>query len=338
MTVQTNSATNVYNNQATLNGYLSGSNNYSCNNYVWFQWGNSNSYGYETTHQQQNYTGSFSKIINNVSSGNTYHFRAVAQDCSGNTTYGQDMTIYSDNISENLIITKTVRNLTNGSGFSNSTYANPSDMLMFMITLRASGNQNIQNVLVRDTLPTSLVYNNQLVVACTNNSNYNNCNNNNYNYSGNITYGINLNTIYAGQTVTITYQVQVASAQNFSYGTTTLNNNVSVTSSQSGYTPISNASVIVSRSAVLGASAVSTGLTNNFWIDSFILPLIITLIGIWMWRAGMFFGIEKWLDNKRKIRRGYKSGKEFSARIAKISRLENNRGSSISSGQKLEKA
>ena len=265
------------------------------------------------------------------------------QRCSGNSLYWYDScgnqqnliqycangcynnACQNNNTTGTLTVTKTVKNLTTGSGFSNSTYASPSDMLMFMITLQANGNQDVQNVFVRDTLPSDLIYNNQLIVACTGNNS--NCNNNNYNYSGSITSGISLNTIYAGQTVTITYQAQVASAQNFSYGTTTVNNNVSVTSSASGYIPTASATVFVTRStvlgAVLGASTVSTGLTNNFWVDSFFLPLLITLIGLWMWRSGMFFGIEKWLDNKKKIRRGYKAEKELSARIAQIQKLGN---------------
>jgi uncharacterized repeat protein (TIGR01451 family) len=298
---------------------LSVNNNYSCNVNVWFQWGTSTSYGYETAHQQQNYSGQFNQNITGLSSNTTYHFRAVAQDCSGNTVYGQDMTINSNDPNGNLTVIKTVRNLTSGSGFTSSTYASPSDMLMFMITLQATGNHDIQNVFVRDTLPTNLIYNNQLIVACT--TNYNNCTNNNYNYSGNISSGITLNTIYAGQTVTITYQTQVASAQNFAFGTTTLYNNVSVISSN-GTNGTSNASVIVTRGSVLGASTISTGLTNNFWVDSFLLPLLITLIGLWMWRSGMFFGIEKWLDNKKKIRRGYKAEKELSNRIAMIQKTE----------------
>ncbi len=264
------------------------------------------------------------------------------QRCSGNNLYWYDSCGNLGNLiqycssgcynnacqnysTSTVSVVKTVRNLSNGSGFSSSTYANPSDTLMFLITLQAVGNQDVQNVFVRDILPANLIYNNQLVVACTNTNNYNynnNCSNSNYyNYSGNITSGINLNTIYAGQTITISYQAQVASLQNFAYGTTTLNNSVSVSSSNSTYNPVSNASVVVTRAAVLGASTVSTGLTNNFWVDSFILPLLVALIGIWMWRSGMFFGIEKWLDNKRKNRRGYKAEKELSHRIDRIQKI-----------------
>ena len=208
-----------------------------------------------------------------------------------------------------LTVIKTVKDLTTNTSFASSTYANPSDMVMFMITLQAGGS-DAQNVFVRDTLPVNLIYNNQLVVARTNN-NYNN-------YSGDIISGLNLSTISAGQTVTITYQAQVAQSGNFVFGTTTLNNLVNTTSSNVGYIPTASASVIVTKATVLGASTVSTGLTNNFWVDSFFLPLLLTLIGIWMWRTGMFFGIEKWLDGKRKVSRGHRAEKELSARIANI--------------------
>ena len=119
--------------------------------------------------------------------------------------------------------------------------------------------------------------------------------------------------------MTITYQVQVAGDQNFAYGSTTLNNNVSVTSSSQN-NPTSSAAVIVTRGQVLGASSVSTGLTNNFWSDSFFLPLLMAIIGIWMLQSGMFFGVEKWIDNKKRQRKGQKAEKELNARIAQIRR------------------
>ncbi|MCX6721228.1 MAG: hypothetical protein NT026_01345 [Candidatus Staskawiczbacteria bacterium] len=276
-----------------------------------------------------------------INGNNNYCTQNSYQRCSGNYLYWYDSCgkqqgngqycpngCYNNSCGNNnnnyLTINKTGRNLTTGTGFTTSTSASPSDMLMFMITLQNTGSQDVQNVVVRDTLPANLIYNNQLVVACTtNNSNYSNCNGNNYNnYTGNISNGVNLNTIYAGQTVTITYQVQVASAGNFAYGTTTLTNNVSVTSSNSGYNPASNASVIVNRTAVYGASTVNTGLTNNFWVDSFFLPLMLTLLGIWMWRTGMFFGIEKWISNKKKSKNAYNAEKELQNRIASIQNLE----------------
>jgi uncharacterized repeat protein (TIGR01451 family) len=315
ISVQTNSATNISNSQATLNGYLSGYNNYNTV-YVWFQWGTSTSYGYETSRQTMSYTGSFNQNVANINNYATYHFRAVAQSSNGNIFYGQNMTFTAENQTGNLLtISKTVRNLSSGvSGWANTAYAVPSDMLMFMITVQATGNQSINNVFVRDILPSTLIYKNQLVVSGSNNYN---------NYSGDVTSGINLNTILAGQTVTITYQAQVAAAQNFSYGTSTINNSATVTSSGYGYNPTSNASVVVTRATVLGATSISTGLTNNFLADSFFLPLIIALLGLWMFKSGIFSGIEGWINNRKIISNGQRSTKELNSRIDEIKRAEN---------------
>ncbi|MGD0576794.1 MAG: hypothetical protein ABSA74_01845 [Candidatus Staskawiczbacteria bacterium] len=78
------------------------------------------------------------------------------------------------------------------------------------------------------------------------------------------------------------------------------------------------APVVVTQGQVLGASTVSTGLTNNIWVDSFFLPLLFSLIGIFMLKSGMLFPFEKWLDALKKQRRGYKAEKELNARIAQI--------------------
>ena len=214
-----------------------------------------------------------------------------------------------------LTLTKTVRNLTTGSGWANSVYASPSDVVMFMVTLQANNGQSMQNVYVRDSLPSNLIYNNQLVFSGSNGY-YNN-------YSGDVISGLNINSIASGQTVTITYQAQVAGSQNFAYGTTTLVNNVSVTSSNSSNTPNASASVVVTRGAVLGASTVSTGLTNNFWLDSFFLPLLITIVLLWMWKSGFFFSLEKWISDKKSARNNHSSEKELQNRIALIKKGEN---------------
>ena len=240
----------------------------------------------------------------------------------GNMVYGQDMVIYNNNNSGIIKCQQNSQKSFQWFWFCNFNIGKSGRCFNVHDNVADNSGQDVQNVFVRDNLPANLMYNNQLVVACTGSSNSGNCNGSNYNYGGSISSGINLNTIYAGQTVTITYQVQVASAGNFTFGTTTLNNNVTTTSSNSNYTPTASASVIVTQSGVLGASSVSTGLTNNFWLDSFFLPLMITLFGLWMWKSGMFFGIEKWLDDKKKVRKGFKAEKELEKRIESIQKIE----------------
>src|SRR3989344_2185527 len=197
ISAQTKPATNITVNQATLNGYLY-NNNTNCNADVWFEYGTTSNYGYQTNRQTKSFTTNFSQNVNLYGNYANYHFRAVAQDCQSNTVYGQDLSFF----------------------------------------------------------------------------------------------------VNAGQGA-------------LSVSKTALNNNVSVTSSGSGYAPSSSASIIVTRSAVYGATTIPTGFTNNFWLDSFILPLTAVLIGVWLWRAGLFFGVEKWLTGKNKTWRAYDSERQL---------------------------
>jgi hypothetical protein len=51
---------------------------------------------------------------------------------------------------------------------------------------------------------------------------------------------------------------------------------------------------------VLGAATViSTGLTNNPLFDSFFIPLVLALIGLWMYKQGMFTNVTRWLDKTK---------------------------------------
>ena len=274
--IQTNYATYVSNFQATLNGTLSNS-NLGGTNYAYFQWGPTISYGNETSQQSIGYSGSFMQNIANLNPGSTYHFRAVAQGNYG-TVYGQDMTFATTGAGIGqygngyLTINKQAINLTSGNlNWSSTVSANPSDVLSFAITLRAN-NQDIHNVIVRDMLPTNLIYEGNLTV-------------NTSNYSGDITSGINVGTVYAGQAVVVAYKVQLAPTGNFNYGANSVTNNAMVTSTEAG-TQSAGATVVVNKTLVYGASTVSTGLTNNFLTDSFLLPLLVILAGLWFYFSG----------------------------------------------------
>ena len=284
--VQTNSATNVSNYQATLNGYLSASTYYS--NYVYFQWGTTTSYGYQTTQQYLSATGSFSQNIANLTPNTTYHFRAVVQGSYG-TVYGQDMTLYATGNgstgSGTLSISKKVINLTSGSlNWQTSVSANPSDYLSFVITLQANS-QDIHNVVVRDVLPPNMIYKGNMTV------------NANTNYGGDISSGINIGTVYVNQPVVVAYQAQVAPAANFGYGSTVLANNANVTSQEVG-TQNSSATVTVNRSLVYSASTYTTGLTNDFLTDSFFMPLLLIMAGLWLYFSGKAYKFADWMKQR----------------------------------------
>lgn len=285
--VQTNSAINISNYQATLQGnlvipYISNT------NYVWFQWGVTNSYSNETTHQSMS-SGFFNQNITGLSANTTYHFRAVAQMNSG-TLYGQDMTFYTSGSNYyntgSLTINKKVINLSSGNlNWSEYVNASPYDTLSFAITLQANGNQDVHNVYIRDILPANLIYKGNLTV------------NSNLSYAGNPASGINIGTIPAGNIAIVAYQAQVAGSQSFNYGNTTLTNIATITSNETN-SQTDSATIFVNRSGIQGATNINTGLTNDLFADSFFLPLMLILLTAWLYFSGRVYKFADWLKVK----------------------------------------
>jgi len=231
--------------------------------------------------------------------------------CSNTCSNGSCNT---QNQTSTLLVTKSVRNLTQGNlNWSNSVYANPGDYVQFQITVQGTGNQSVNNVTVRDVLPANLQYRNALTLDAIANS-------------GDIVAGLNIGNVSAGQTRTITYQAQVASAQYFAFGTTTLTNSVSVTSSDSGFnTPnAASASVIVTRTGIHGVTAIPTGLGNNLLVDSFFIPLV--LLGIWLWmrksKLLVAMGVTQWIPWAKPENRQSTLERELAKKIEKIKERE----------------
>lgn len=285
--VQTSYATSISNLQANLNGTLTGIISYSTN-YVYFQWGTTESYGNETIRQSIGNSGSFIQNIYNLSPNTTYHFRAVAEGNFGKS-YGGDMTFSTTNSgyygNNQLNANKKIINLTLGyTNWSSTVNANPSDVLTFAITLQPT-NQDIHNVAVRDILPSGLIYGGSLLV-------------NTSSYQGNITSGINIGTVYANQPTVISYKVQVAVADTFSYGTNTLSSNATITSNEFGTQSVP-ATIIVNRSSVYGVSTIPTGITNNPLTDSFFIPLFLIFLGAWSYFSGNAYKFADWIKNRK---------------------------------------
>lgn len=284
--VQTNSATSVSNNQATLNGYFSGSN--ASTNYVYFQWGTTSAYGNSTNQfAQSGSTSSFSQTITGLTPNAVYHYRAVVQNSNG-TVYGSDST-FNSNGSANyysngiLSVNKQVINLASGNlNWSSSVNANEGDVLSFAITLQA-GSQEIHNVIVRDILPAGLVFTGNLTI---------NASLSNGNPSNSITIG----TIPANGISVIAYQARVV---NNGYGTNVLTNQATVTSSEGG-SQIASATVIVTNSAVYGVTDYSTGSTNNPLTDSFLFPMALIVLMSWLYFTGRIYQFADWVGAKIK--------------------------------------
>jgi len=212
---------------------------------------------------------------------------------------------------------KTVRNLSKGTAYSDLAYADPGEVLNFRIVVKA-GSDSLYNLVIRDTLPSGLVYIGDLRVD-------------NILTSGNILTGLNIGSLSAYQEKVITFRADVAGSESFTFGQTQLTNTVSVTSGSisrsnsvsSGSISRSDiASVSVTKAAVAGAAtAVSTGLTNNIFLDSFFLPLMISLLIVWLLKSRII-KFEEWLDLRKKEYQIYKSKKILQLKIVKIKTRE----------------
>jgi uncharacterized repeat protein (TIGR01451 family) len=100
----------------------------------------------------------------------------------------------------NLSITKAVRNETGGGGFSDSVNANNSEQLMFQIQVQNTSNVTLNNILVRDNLPSGLSYSSGSTRVDGSSVS-----------DGIVSGGINVGSLNQGNIRTITFEVTVNS-------------------------------------------------------------------------------------------------------------------------------
>jgi hypothetical protein len=289
--VKTEVPTNIYNNQAKLNGSFTST---ATNNaqYAWFEYGSNESYGMETSKQIiSGVSGTFFQEVSNLFSNGTYHYRAVVQNSIGNKFYGEDVvfTINSNYYnSGSLSVSKKIINITRGNlNWSDSIIACPNDVLSFSITLQATG-RDFNNVVIKDTIPINFIYNDNLLINATRD------------FSSNPINGINLGTIKNGNIVIVSYQVKIGPATSFSFGTTNLTANTVVSSDQMSTQTDTN-SIIINNPEVLGATNptdIATGLTNNLFTESFLLPMLLIIAGSWLYFSGKIYIFADWLESK----------------------------------------
>ena len=146
-----------------------------------------------------------------------------------------------------LSITKTVSNLSLGTGYQGTVSANPLNTVAYRIAVTGIAG-TADNVTVTDAVPAGIANIRDLRVD-------------GISVGGSLSSGISLGTIVSGQTKTITYTATVANDASFVYGQTTLTNVAMVTAD--GKSADSRAAVTVNRRAVMGATAISTGFDNQ---------------------------------------------------------------------------
>lgn len=213
--------------------------------------------------------------------------------------------ILSYGSSPTLTVNKLVRSVISGSFYLDSVWANPNETVSFSIQIVA-GNTLFENVIVKDTLPPQITYLGNLKID-------------GINVTGNIISGINIGNLPANQTTTITFDAKIGQANQFNLGQTTLINTVLVYNNLVANSD--TAKVIVTKTTGGPATIVPTGLTNNLFLDSFFLPLTITLAIIWAFKSHII-RFEEWLDARKRGYEEYRARKLLQMKIAKIKMQE----------------
>lgn len=181
------------------------------------------------------------------SSAGTYTAR-VKVEREGLVAYDYTNIYVSSAPQGEISLSKMVRNLSDGTGWGKRVEAEPTELLSFLIKVRAE-NSSVEEVIVRDTLPSRISYQADLKID-------------GFSSSGNIISGLNLGDLSVGEEKEITFKAMVASADNFSYGTTELLNSVVAYNNQLSVSD--TAEIRVTRKEVAGVTTVRTGVLDSF--------------------------------------------------------------------------
>jgi uncharacterized repeat protein (TIGR01451 family) len=298
------SNTTVNGNNVTFVGELTdlGGDSYST---VWFEYGKDQNFNNKTS-EYTLYSPNFYCInVSNLDYCSTYYYRAAARNSTG-VSYGETKSFSVPCQNSSLSVNKTVRNLTKNTAFSDSVYADPGDIVSFQIEITALNN-TARNVAFSDYLPDRINFRTDSFKI------------DGVNF-GNISLSlVRLGDLSAGQKKIITFDGQVAGSDSFSFGDTQLINSVSVSAVSDAKSD--TAKVIVRKAAVAGASIaptqVPTGLTNNILFDSFVIPLLISLLIVWLFKAKII-RFQEWLDFLNLSYKKYKSERTLRAKIKKF--------------------
>jgi len=155
-------------------------------------------------------------------------------NCSGpggSVTCSTPVYVREENHNPDLTIDKTVRNISNGSGFHSSVDAEFNDEIEFSLEIRSTGDAIAENVKVWDDLPSRLTY----ISGSTRVDG-------SYRSDGIVSGGIYIGDLDPGEGITVKFKAEVDSEDEFSSGTTTLTNH--------GYTHADNVSSVYDTALV----------------------------------------------------------------------------------------
>jgi hypothetical protein len=162
------------------------------------------------------------------------------------------------------------------STYYNSLDVSPGELLTYSIEVEAD-DEDLEDVFVRDELSSRIIYEGSLKVDGDS-------------VSGDIEDGIDIGDIDEGESKTVTFDVRVASEDEFLIGTTSITNIANV-SADNASLETDSATIHVERESKV--TEVVTGITGNSFFDYFLIPLLIASVIFFLFRRQITFYIEK---------------------------------------------
>lgn len=142
--------------------------------------------------------------------------KTYAISCYGQAGVAVDsVTVNISPSSLNLSVKKSVRNVNRNTPFQESVYAFPSETLSFKIEIESLSAQVANNVILRDILPSKIIYKGNLRVG-------------NQTISGDLVSGLSLGILNLNQKKEITFDAEVDSKSEFISGLTVLTNQAGI--------------------------------------------------------------------------------------------------------------
>ncbi len=187
-----------------------------------------------------------------------------------------------------LVVSKTVKSLERSSSYVSSFDAIPGELVSYSIKVTAKDGV-AKDVVVKDSLsPTRLTHVGNLRVD-------------GIRVFGNIEQGISIGDVLEGESKTVTFDVRIASRDNFVIGTTSFTNTAVVTSENDRATD--TAIVHIKRDQPVGPpTVVPTGITGNNVVDYVVLPFILTLLIFILFKKHFIALVKRLETTRREIR------------------------------------
>ena len=308
--VNTQRASKVQDNDATLNGEITDHGRHSLGIYdkseIWFEYGKNIAYGNETDKMIVEGVNSFSEDVDNLSACTVYHVRAVAENES-EKAYGED-TIFTTKCRVASATRVTVRNITAGDGsYHKSLSASPFDKLLFRIVIESTGQEKATKVTVKNSLPSNISYLGNLRISGKEDT------------RDISKQAIEIGDINAGDSKTITFEAQVGPSNALPTG---LNKLAVVGLTYAADTASTDSAIVRVEGTGVGiadsgstATGVNTGVGSDI-LNSILLPLLAAVLIVWVFRSELL-GLDKAVEKRKATVDKYRASKKLGRMIKK---------------------